>query len=70
MQTSDDKLDRPIYGARPIGQAANIVDNKGKVDVRKTFYALEQGYIDANKFGRRWVTTLRRIRAGYVGASK
>lgn len=70
MQTSDDKLDRAIYGAMPIGRAANIVDSKGRVDVRKTFYALEQGYIDASKFGRCWVTTLRRIRNGYVGASK
>lgn len=70
MQTSDDKLDRAIYGAEPIGRAANIVDNKGKVDVRKTFYALERGYIPADKFGRRWVTTLRRIRSAYVGASK
>jgi hypothetical protein len=67
---TDDQLDRPLYGVRPIGRAAHLVDSKGKVDVRKTYYALERGYIDATKFGRRWVTTLRRIRNAYVGAPK
>jgi hypothetical protein len=67
---TEDQLDRPLYGARPIGKAAHIVDDKGKVDVRKTYYALEQGYIDASKYGRRWVSTLRRIRSAYVEASK
>ena len=67
---TDDQLDRPLYGVRPIGRAAHLVDGKGKVDVRKTYYALEQGYIPADKFGRKWVTTLRRIRSAYVGASK
>jgi hypothetical protein len=52
----------------PIGRAANIVDRKGKVDVRRTYYALERGHIPATKFGRKWVSTLRQIRAAYVVA--
>jgi hypothetical protein len=31
------------------------------LDARKTFYALEAGYIDAEKFGTRWRSTKRRL---------
>jgi hypothetical protein len=64
---SDEKLDDPIRGAFAIGRAAKILDSKGRVDVRKTYYALEARNLDASKFGRMWITTLRRIRAGYIG---
>jgi hypothetical protein len=50
----------------PIGRAARIVDAKGKVDVRKTYYALERGLIPARKFGKKWVSTLRQIRSAFV----
>lgn len=66
---TDAELDRPLLGAHAIGRAAHLFTRKGRVDIRKTFYALEKGYIDADKFGRRWVTTLR-IRSAYVGGSK
>jgi hypothetical protein len=60
-------LDRPIFGAEPIGREANLVDKDGNVDLRKTYYALERGYLDANKFGRTWVSTPRRIRRQFAG---
>jgi len=63
----DTKLDKPLYGAEAIGRTAHLVDDKGNVDIRKTYHALEQGYIDASKFGRQWVSTPRRIRRAFVG---
>ena len=51
---SDENLDKFIYGAEPIGLEANIVKEDGTVDLRATYHALEMGYIDADKFGRKW----------------
>jgi hypothetical protein len=59
-----DDLDKFIYGGESIGREANLVKEDGPVDLRKTFYALERGYIDADKFGRIWRSTPRRVRAG------
>jgi hypothetical protein len=67
---NDRKLDDPLLGVRAIGREAKIFTENGRVDVRKTYYALEKGYIDATKFGRRWISTPRRIRSAYVGGSK
>lgn len=64
--STSDELDAPLYGVMPIGRAAHIVDRKGKVDVRKTYFALEKGHIPARKFGRKWVSTLRQIRNAFV----
>jgi hypothetical protein len=61
---NDAHLDRLIYGAKAIAIAGDIMDAKGNPDIRKTFYALEMGYIDADKFGKKWRSTLRRVRAG------
>jgi hypothetical protein len=58
----DEDLDRPIYGAKAIAIAANLVDGDGNPDTRKAFYGLEMGYIDADKFGRKWRSTPRRVR--------
>jgi hypothetical protein len=49
-----DDLDKFIYGAENIGRVINL-------DARKTFYALEAGYIDAEKFRNRWRSTKRRL---------
>jgi hypothetical protein len=53
-ETPIDDLDKFIYGAENIGRVINL-------DARKTFYALEAGYIDAEKFGNRWRSTKRRL---------
>jgi hypothetical protein len=63
----DDELDRALYGAQAIGLEACIIDDEGNVDIRKTYHALERGYLDADKFGRQWVSTPRRIRRAFVG---
>jgi hypothetical protein len=49
-----DDLDRPIYGAKKIGAVVNLNE-------RQTFHALEQGYLDGDKFGRKWRSTKRRL---------
>jgi hypothetical protein len=71
---SNKNLDGFVYGAKAIGREADIyvtdengeivLDENGnpKVDVRKAHYALEKGYIDADKFGRLWRSTPRRIK--------
>ena len=61
---SDDNLDKFVYGAERIGREANLVKDDGSVDLRKAYYALENGYIDADKFGRLWRSTPRRFRSG------
>jgi hypothetical protein len=53
-ETPIDDLDQFVYGAENIGRVINL-------DARKTFYALEAGYIDAEKFGTRWRSTKRRL---------
>ena len=63
----DDHLDRPIYGAEPIGREANLLKDDGSVDLRKVYHALERGYLDADKFGRLWASTPRRIRRTFAG---
>jgi hypothetical protein len=53
-ETPINDLDKWIYGAESIGRVINL-------DARKAFYALEAGYIDAEKFGTRWRSTKRRL---------
>ena len=66
----DDYLDRPLIGAKAIGREAKIVDAKGDVDTTATYYALERGYLDADKFGSRWASTPRRILRAFMGGAK
>jgi hypothetical protein len=49
-----DDLDRPIYGARNIGVVVNLTE-------RQAFHALEKGYLDGDKFGKKWRSTKRRL---------
>jgi hypothetical protein len=49
-----DELDRWIYGAENIGIVVDL-------DPRETYHALERGYLDADKFGRKWRSTKRRL---------
>jgi hypothetical protein len=62
----DTTLDAPIWGATKIGEAAGILKDDGSVDLRRTFYLLETGALDASKVGHpkrgRWVSTPRRVR--------
>jgi hypothetical protein len=67
MPDTHKNLDRPIWGAEKIGEEAGLVDEAGNVDLRRTFYALERGHIPAEKKGRLWVSTPRRIRRAFAG---
>jgi hypothetical protein len=60
-------LDRPLWGAEAIGREANVVDDDGNVDLRKTFYLLEKGRLPGTKVGRLWTSTPRRIRRIFAG---
>jgi hypothetical protein len=60
-------LDRPIWGAEAIGREAGLVDHDGNVDLRRTFYMLEKGYLPATKMGRLWTSTPRRLRRAFAG---
>jgi hypothetical protein len=60
-QTVEGNLDRPIWGAREISAAINQT-------VRQTHHMLERGYLPADKIGRRWVTTPRRLRLFFTGS--
>jgi hypothetical protein len=49
-----DDLDKPIYGVENIAPIVGL-------SRRQTFHALERGYLPGTKFGRKWVSTLRRL---------
>jgi hypothetical protein len=51
---SADDLDKPIYGAKNIGVVVNLTE-------RQAFHALEKGYLDGDKFGKKWRSTKRRL---------
>jgi len=59
--TEIDPLDLPVYTAAEIALVLNLIDDDGKPDLRRTFYVLEKGYVDADKWGRIWVSTPRRL---------
>jgi hypothetical protein len=67
MPDNPPDLDRPLRGAEAIGREAEIFDEDGKVDLSKVYYALANGYLDADKFGRLWISTPRRIRRAFLG---
>jgi len=45
-----------LWGAEAIGREANVVDEDGNVDLRKTFYLLETGHLPGKKVGRKWIS--------------
>jgi hypothetical protein len=55
-----DDLDRPVWGAEAFGQIINR-------DVTHVFYMLNNGLLDADKIGRRWVSTPRRLLGQFNG---
>jgi hypothetical protein len=60
MPLQIDDLDKPIRGAKNIGDFLDLTP-------RQTFYALEKGFIDASKWGRIWISTPRRLLAQLNG---
>jgi len=67
MPDINENLDRPLWGAQAIGREAGLLNADGSVNFRATFYALEHGNLPATKVGKKWVTTLRRLRSVFAG---
>jgi hypothetical protein len=66
MSTTDDlTLDEPLYGAKAIGKCRYVQRN-----ANQTKYLLSNGLLDADKRGRLWVTTPRRLRDQLVGSTR
>jgi hypothetical protein len=61
MPLNIDDLDRPVQGAKQIAIVLNLFDEHGNPEERRAFYVLEKGYVDADKWGRIWVSTPRRL---------
>jgi hypothetical protein len=54
--------DEKIRGAAAIGRELDIT-------TQQAFYGLERGYIPADKYGRLWITTRRRLRSIGAGSA-
>jgi hypothetical protein len=66
--TMNSDPDMPVWGAEAIGKTAGVFAKDGvTVDLRRTYYLLEQKILDADKAGRAWVSTPRRIRRLFSG---
>ncbi len=59
---SDDWLDEPLHGAKAIGECRFV-----KLNEDQTAYLLRKGLLDADRRGRLWVTTPRRLRDQLAG---
>ena len=53
-------LDKPIWGALAIAEAANLPGTDEEKE-QKAFYLLQRKLIDADKCGNRYVTSPRRV---------
>src|SRR5438128_1400057 len=60
MQSPEDDLDTPIWGAGPIAKTINR-------PVRATYHLLETNQLPARKVGPHWVSTRRRLRRAILG---
>jgi hypothetical protein len=61
MTDFDEYLDTPGYGALWVAGVLNLRDENGDLDERRAYYILERGYADADKIGRVWTSTPRRL---------
>jgi hypothetical protein len=50
----DPQIDAPIWGARNIASVINR-------NPRQTFHLLEKGFLDADKVGSTWTSSIRRL---------
>jgi hypothetical protein len=57
-------LDKPVWGARAIAAEAGLIDEEtGEPDVVRAQYLLGAGLLPADKVGRAWTSTPRRLRS-------
>jgi hypothetical protein len=69
MPEFDPYLDTPGYGARWVAEVLNLRNEKGEPDERKAYHGLENGYLDADKLGRLWTSTPRRLLGPHLNPS-
>ena len=66
----DPLLDAPQIGAPACARGAGFINEKtGKPDLRRFYYAAERGYVDVDKMGRKYISTLRRLTARARGTA-
>jgi hypothetical protein len=58
--TPESGLDTPVWGAKNIG----VVVGRNE---RQAFHLLENGHLPAEKIGKIWVSTPRRLRSRILG---
>jgi hypothetical protein len=56
-----DPLDRLVEGAEEIAFTTGLVDKNGQPKTRRAYYLLERKILDADKHGRIWSSTPRRL---------
>jgi hypothetical protein len=61
MSNFDKYWDEPVYGAASIAEILNLRDENGEPDLTRTYHVLSSGYVDADKMGRIWWSTRRRL---------
>jgi hypothetical protein len=61
MSANIDPLDQVVEGAEEIALTMGLVDKNGRPRTRRAFYLLERGFVDADKHGRIWSSTARRL---------
>ena len=61
MSSQSDHRDRPIWGAKNIAIAAGLVDKRGKPRVRAAFHLLKTKKLPAEKIGKSYVSSQRRL---------
>jgi hypothetical protein len=61
MHANIDPLDQAVEGAEAIAHVLGLLRDDGTPNLRRTFYVLEKGYADADKRGRIWASTPRRL---------
>ena len=61
MINFDKYWDEPGYGALWIAEVLNLRDENGEPVLTRTYHVLESGYVDADKMGRIWTSTRRRL---------
>jgi hypothetical protein len=62
MSNAIDPLDVPIWGAKAIALASNLLNENGEPDERRAYYLLQNNHLPATKVNDTWVSTPRRLR--------
>ncbi len=63
MPANNPDPDALLWGVRNIALGANLIDKDGKPQVGKAYHLLQKGKLPADKIGRSYVSTARRLRS-------